>query len=134
MKNYSTEEHHTIGLVFLMLLFNLNHLCNCDNVLLENNNLRLMFGFCRNPPWWNRRTRMERRLLVVLCLFVVACAALVVALASSNSLSLLRKGKDYFLQTNHKKMLHTSTPISASCHGPHQNTVQKMLVCSNIAV
>ncbi|ODM96912.1 Membrane metallo-endopeptidase-like 1 [Orchesella cincta] len=34
---------------------------------------------------------MERRLLVVVCLFVVACAALVVALASSNSISLLRK-------------------------------------------
>ncbi|XP_021947553.1 neprilysin-2 isoform X2 [Folsomia candida] len=39
----------------------------------------------RNPPWWNRRTRLERGLLVSACVFFVTCAALVVALASTNS-------------------------------------------------
>ena len=35
----------------------------------------------RNPPWWHRRTRMERSLCAVAAVALVMCAAMTVALA-----------------------------------------------------
>jgi hypothetical protein len=53
---------------------------NTDVVVNNNNNSSPSCPTLRNPPWWNRRTRLERALVAVAAVALVMCTSMMVAL------------------------------------------------------
>ncbi|RWS25636.1 membrane metallo-endopeptidase-like 1 [Leptotrombidium deliense] len=71
-------------------------------VFVELRTIELNIVFLRNPPWWNRRTRMERTLCAIAGIALVMCLAMTMALA--------------FIGYHYQKNMDSSSALKPSAH------------------